>query len=109
MMEAADHRRLDDAAFVESLHRSWLRGVLLQGEVGAGPVVVAEVRAQQAAQMGFVQHHHVVEALAAEGADEPFHVGILPRRGAVLTSWISMVWTRLENAPPYTASRSRRR
>ena len=79
MMEAADHRRLDDAAFVESLHRSWLRGVLLQGEVGAGPVVVAEVRAQQAAQMGFVQHHHVVEALAAEGADEPFHVGILPR------------------------------
>jgi hypothetical protein len=32
------------------------------------------------AQMGFVQHHDVVEALAAEGADEPFHVGILPRR-----------------------------
>ena len=67
MMEAADHRRLDDSAFVESLHRSWLRGVLLQGEVGAGPVVVDEVRAQQAAQMGFVQHHNVVEALAAEG------------------------------------------
>jgi hypothetical protein len=30
--------------------------------------------------MGFVQHHDVVEALAAEGADETFHVGILPRR-----------------------------
>jgi hypothetical protein len=29
--------------------------------------------------MGFVQHHNVVEALAAEGADETFHVGILPR------------------------------
>ncbi len=29
--------------------------------------------------MGFVQHHDVVEALAAEGADEPFHVRILPR------------------------------
>jgi hypothetical protein len=26
--------------------------------------------------MGFVHHHHVVEALAAEGADEPFHVRI---------------------------------
>ena len=26
--------------------------------------------------MGLVQHHHVVEALAAEGADEPFHVRI---------------------------------
>jgi hypothetical protein len=80
MMEAADHRRLDDSAFVRVLHRSWLRGVLLQGEVGAGPVVVDEVPAQQATQMGFVQHHDVVETLAAEGADEPFHVGILPRR-----------------------------
>jgi hypothetical protein len=39
MMEAADHRRLDDPAFVRALHRSWLRGVLRQGEVGAGPVV----------------------------------------------------------------------
>jgi hypothetical protein len=46
MMEAADHGRLDDSAFVESLHRSWLRGVLRQGEVCAGPVVVEEVLAQ---------------------------------------------------------------
>jgi hypothetical protein len=80
MMEAADHRGLDDPAFVKALHRSWLRGVLLQGQVCSGPVVVDEVLAQQATQMGFVQHHDVVETLAAEGADEPFHVRILPRR-----------------------------
>ena len=36
--------------------------------------------AQQATQVGVVQHHDVVEALAAEGADETFHVRILPRR-----------------------------
>jgi hypothetical protein len=83
MMEAADHGHLDDLAFVKALHPSWLRGVLRQGEVGAGPMLVDEVLAQYAAQMGFVQHHDVVEALAAEGADEPFHVGILPSdRGA---------------------------
>jgi hypothetical protein len=79
MMEAADQGRLDDLAFVESLHPSWLRGILRQRKVGAGPVVVDEVLAQQAAQMGFVQHHDVVETLAAEGADETFHVRILPR------------------------------
>ena len=79
MMEAAGHGRLDDLAFAKTLHPSWLRGVLLQGEVGAGPVVVrCGTRAAGAAD-GFLQHHHVVEALAAEGADEPFHVGILPR------------------------------
>jgi len=44
------------------------------------PVVVDEVLAQQATQMGPVQHHDVVETLAAEGADETFHVRILPRR-----------------------------
>jgi hypothetical protein len=80
MMEGSDHRRFDDSASVRALHRSWLRGVLLKGEVCAGPVVIDEVPAQQATQMGFVQHHDVVEALTAEGADEPFHVRILPRR-----------------------------
>jgi ABC transporter substrate binding protein len=46
MMEAADHGGLDDPAVVKVLHWSWLRGVLRQGEVGAGPVVVDEVPAQ---------------------------------------------------------------
>jgi hypothetical protein len=79
MMQASHHGDLDDPAVVKVLHRSWLRGVLRQGEVGPGTVVVEEVVTQQAAQMGFVQHHDVVEALAAEGADEPFHLG-RPRR-----------------------------
>jgi hypothetical protein len=55
-------------------------GASFAGRGVCGPVVVDEVLAQEAAQMGFVQHHDVVEALAAEGADEPFHGGILPRR-----------------------------
>jgi hypothetical protein len=42
MMEAAGHGRLDDPAVVKVLHRSWLRGVLRQGEVCSGPVVVDE-------------------------------------------------------------------
>jgi hypothetical protein len=70
MMQASDHGRLDDPALVEVLHESRLRGVLVEGEVRSGTVVVDEVVAQLATQMGFVQHHHVVEALAAEGADE---------------------------------------
>src|SRR5437867_1158580 len=30
MMQASDHEHLDDSALVGVLHRSWLRGVLLQ-------------------------------------------------------------------------------
>ena len=55
MMEAADHGRLDDPALVEALHWSRVRGVLGEGEVGPGTVVVGEVRVQQAVEMGFVR------------------------------------------------------
>src|SRR4030095_17079552 len=80
MMQASDHGYLDDAALIGVLHRSGLRCVLVQGEVYSGTVVVEEIVAQQPTQVGVVQHYDVVEALAAEGADEPFHVRMLPRR-----------------------------
>jgi hypothetical protein len=85
MMEAADERRLDDATPVGTLYRSGLRGVLRQREVGPGTVVVEEVVTEQATQVGVVQHHRVVEALAAQGPDETFDIGNLPRgpRGAL--------------------------
>ena len=79
MMEAADHGRLDDPALIGTLHRSGLRGVLVEGEVCSGAVVVDEVVAQQATQVGLVQDDDVIEALAAQGADEAFDIGILPR------------------------------
>jgi hypothetical protein len=37
----------DDPALVEAIHRSWLRGVLVQGEVRSATVVVGKVVAQQ--------------------------------------------------------------
>jgi hypothetical protein len=40
-VEAADHRRLDDLALIEALHRSGLWGVLAQGKVCSGAVVAA--------------------------------------------------------------------
>jgi hypothetical protein len=80
-MQASDHGHLDDFALVGALHRSGLRCIFLQGEVCPAPVVVGEIVSQHATQVRFVQHHDVVEALAAEGPDEAFHVRIL-RRGA---------------------------
>jgi hypothetical protein len=39
-MQASDDRCLDDPAFVMALHRSWLRGVLVQGAVCSSSVTV---------------------------------------------------------------------
>ena len=78
MMQASDHGHLDDFALVGALRRSGLRCIFLQGKVSPAPVVVGEIVSQHATQVRFVQHHYVVEALAAEGSDEAFHVRILP-------------------------------
>jgi hypothetical protein len=84
MMEPAGHGRLDDLAFVKALHPSWLRSVLRQGEVGPGTVVIEEVVTQQAAQMGFVQHHKV------SGAGE-FHPHTLPEPYVSLSAhWLTL-------------------
>jgi transposase len=71
MMEGADHGRLNDPTLVEALHRSRVRGVLGEGEVGPGTVVEGEVRVQQAVEVGFVHHHEVSGAgeLAELGDD----------------------------------------
>src|SRR5262249_11050505 len=110
MMEAADHGRRDDLAPVGRHRPSGLRGVLVEGQMSPGPVVVGEIRVQHVAQVGVVEHHHVIEALAAQGPDETLHVGILPGAcGAIVTSWIPRAFTRHETTAPNTASRSRSR
>jgi hypothetical protein len=101
MMQASDHGYLDDPALVGVLHESRLRGVLVEGEVRSGTVVVDEVVAQQATQMGVVKHHHVVEALAAQVPMTRSTYGFCQGdRGAVLTSWIPRECTRRENTTP---------
>jgi hypothetical protein len=56
-----------------------VRGVLLQGQVGSGPVVVVQVPGKDAFQMALSQDNHVVEALTSYRADDSFRIGILPR------------------------------
>ena len=79
MMQASDHGHLDDFALVGALRRSGLRCIFLQGKVSPAPVVVGEIVSQHATQVRFVQHHYVVEALAAASSDEAFDI-VLPRR-----------------------------
>src|SRR6476660_3378008 len=43
-------------------------------------VVILLVRAQHMTQMPLAEHDHMVEALAADGADQSFSVTVLPRR-----------------------------
>jgi hypothetical protein len=53
---------------------------LVQREVSSPFVVVGDVLLKMTAQGAFVAHDDVVQALASDGADHPFHKRILPGR-----------------------------
>jgi hypothetical protein len=79
-MESADLRDGDDPATWRGFDDSWQGTVVVKRLVWPRGVVVGEIRAQDAAEMGLAQNDDVIEALAADGADHPFRERVLPRR-----------------------------
>ncbi len=79
MVETTNAATLDYPPLLARLDRSTVRGVLLQGQVGSGPVVVVQVPGKDAFQMALSQNNHVIEALTSYRADDSFRIGILPR------------------------------
>src|SRR6516164_5414758 len=78
MMQAPDFGNREDHARFRRLDGPSVRGVLVEREVRPSAMIVREVRGQDAAQMPLAEHDHMVEALAAHGADEAFRKWILP-------------------------------
>jgi len=71
-------RLRDDAS--ESLHRVACRGRPSKREVGPHFIIIAGVLRQNASKVPFVQHDHVVDALASRRPDQAFNMTILPGR-----------------------------
>jgi hypothetical protein len=80
VVEAADLRKSDDTSAVEWLDGARFGCVLVESEVCARGVVVAEVTAQATTKVLLVEDDEVVEKLTADGADHPFGERVLPRR-----------------------------
>ena len=79
MMQATDFWNLHDSARRGELDGPDIRGILVEREMRASPVIVREVRGQDASQMPLAENDSMVEALASHRADEPLREGILPR------------------------------
>jgi len=79
MMQATDFGSRHDRAHLGALDGSHVGRVLLEREVSSGTVIVGEVAGQDAAQVPLAKNKDMVQALAADRADEPFREGILPR------------------------------
>ena len=84
MVQATDLGQLDHHPGLWRRHRARLRGVLDEGQMGSGAVVVGEVACENPAKMALAKDDYVVETLAADGSDQALDEGVLPRgpRGA---------------------------
>ena len=79
MMQAPDLWKCDHRTVGGGLYGSWRWRIFRQREVGPGAVIVGQVSGEGAPEMRFIQDDHVIEALAPNGSDQAFDIGILPR------------------------------
>src|SRR5208337_882684 len=78
MMQPTENRDRYDAA--EPQRASRVRRIFVQRQVCADLVVVDGVSLKNPTQVGFAEHHEVIQALAPNRADQPLDVSVLPRR-----------------------------
>ena len=78
VVQPADERMRGNTS--DPLNRTRYRGILVQGTMSPRLIVITCVRAQDATQVLLAQCHHVVNAFAADGANQSFGKTILPRR-----------------------------
>lgn len=79
MMQSANFRERDHVSFGRRLNASCRRGVLLQGEIFSRPMIVSEVRGQEASQMPLAEDDDMVQTLAPNGSDQSLRIRVLPR------------------------------
>jgi len=78
-MQATDFGNRGDGAELRRLDRPSVGCILVEREVSASPVIVREVRGEEASQVPLAQNDDMVQALAPDRADESLREGILPR------------------------------
>jgi hypothetical protein len=80
MMESANFRHRNNSPHARRLDRARNWRVLLQSQVRPASMIVVHETLQVTVQAPFTEHDHVVQALAADGADDAFDIRSLPGR-----------------------------
>src|SRR5260370_29582349 len=79
MRQATDFGNRDDRAERWRVDRPSVGCILVEREVSADPVIVREVRGQDASQVPLAENDDMIQALAPQRTDEALRKGILPR------------------------------
>lgn len=80
VMQAAQMWEGHDTAAAWRFHGTQFRRIVHQSHMRPAPVIIGQVGRHDLLQLPFVEHQKVIQTLAPQRADEPFHIRILPRR-----------------------------
>ena len=75
MMQAAGDGPCFDAP--EGVNWSPRRRILVQGQAGSAPIVVARITAQQMEKVALSQDNHVIQTVPSDRTDRPFAISVL--------------------------------
>jgi hypothetical protein len=78
VMQTADFWNGDNATGSRRCDRARAGCLLVERKMCSRPHVVGDVVSEDPVQPRRVHHDHVIEALASDRTDDPFHVGVLP-------------------------------
>src|ERR1019366_1703890 len=79
MMQTTDLRERNNLACRGRLYASRLRTILGEREMRPRPMIILNVRRQDAAQMTLIENYDVIETLAPDRANDPLDISVLPR------------------------------
>ena len=82
MMQAADLWSRNDRALTWWLYFARRGRVTIQRQVRSYVVIICKIQSQNSLKMDFAQHDQMIQTFAADGADDSFRVGILPRHSS---------------------------
>src|SRR5258708_2075254 len=77
VVKASNFRECHYATFRRRMDASWCGRVFLEGEMRACPMIIKDVLSKHTTQMLVAQNDHVIQTLAAQGADQSLRIRIL--------------------------------
>ena len=80
VMQTTKLSKLEHLAFLRALCSPALRRIFAERQMSAPAVVIANIGGKRSVQRTLSEDDHVIQAFAANGSDQPFNVGPLPRR-----------------------------
>jgi len=70
MVQASHLGQRNNLPFLRSPYRTRIRGILLQTQMRATPVVIRQIGLEQTSQVSLIEHDDMVQAFAADRTDQ---------------------------------------